>query len=78
MEKILTVEEKAVYDYAIENTLKILESRIKYYDTVIALIQDDYMVEFEIVEELELMRNVLKKLKYNQEWRDKLWVQKSF
>lgn len=72
MEKILTVEEKAVYDYAIENTLKILESRIKYYDTVIALIQDDYMVEFEIVEELELMRNVLKKLKYNQEWRDKL------
>lgn len=65
MEKILTVEEKEVYDYAIENTLKILESRIKYYDTVIALIQDDYMVEFEIVEELELMKNVLKKLKYN-------------
>ena len=69
MEKLLTVEEKAVYDYAIENTLKILESRIKYYDTVIALMQDDYMVEFEIVEELELMRNVIKKLRYNQEWR---------
>ena len=65
MEKLLTVEEKAVYDYAIENTIKILESRIKYYDTVIALMQDDYMVEFEIVEELELMRNVLKKLQYN-------------
>ena len=65
MEKILNVEEKAVYDYAIENTIKILESRIKYYDTVIALMQDDYMVEFEIVEELELMKNVLKKLKYN-------------
>lgn len=72
MEKLLNMEEKAVYDYAIENTIKILESRIKYYDTVIALIQDDYMVEFEIVEELELMRNVLKKLQYNQEWRDKL------
>lgn len=69
MEKLLTVEEKAVYDYAIENTIKILESRIKYYDTVIALMQDDYMVEFEIVEELELMRNVIQKLKYNQEWR---------
>lgn len=69
MEKLLTVEEKAVYDYAIENTIKILESRIKYYDTVIALMQDDYMVEFEIVEELELMRNVIKKLRYNQEWR---------
>ena len=69
MEKILNVEEKAVYDYAIENTIKILESRIKYYDTVIALMQDDYMVEFEIVEELELMRNVIKKLRYNQEWR---------
>ena len=65
MEKILTVEEKAVYDYAIENTLKILESRIKYYDTVIALMQDDYMVEFEIVEELELMKKVIKKLEYN-------------
>ena len=66
MEKLLNVEEKAVYDYAIENALKILESRIKYYDTVIALIQDDYMVEFEIVEELELMKNVIKKLQYNQ------------
>lgn len=69
MEKLLNVEEKAVYDYAIENALKILESRIKYYDTVIALIQDDYMVEFEIVEELELMKNVIKKLQYNQEWK---------
>ena len=69
MEKLLDVEEKAVYDYAIENALKILESRIKYYDTVIALIQDDYMVEFEIVEELELMKNVIKKLQYNQEWK---------
>lgn len=69
MEKLLNVEEKAVYDYAIENALKILESRIKYYDTVIALIQDDYMVEFEVVEELELMKNVIKKLQYNQEWR---------
>lgn len=72
MEKILTVEEKAVYDYAIENVLKILESKIKYYDCVIALMQDDYMVEFEIVEELELMRNVIKKLQYNQEWRKKI------
>lgn len=69
MEKLLTAGEKDVYDYAIENTIKILESRIKYYDTVIALMQDDYMVEFEIVEELELMRNVIKKLQYNQEWR---------
>ena len=69
MEKLLNVKEKAVYDYAIENALKILESRIKYYDTVIALIQDDYMVEFEIVEELELMKNVIKKLQYNQEWK---------
>ena len=69
MEKLLDVEEKAVYDYAIENALKILESRIKYYDTVIALIQDDYMVEFEIVEELELMKNIIKKLQYNQEWK---------
>ena len=69
MEKLLNVEEKAVYDYAIENALKILESRIKYYDTVIALIQDDYMVEFEIVEELELMKNIIKKLQYNQEWK---------
>lgn len=66
MEKLLNVEEKAVYDYAIENALKILESRIKYYDTVIALIQDDYMVEFEVVEELELMKKVIKKLQYNQ------------
>lgn len=65
MEKILTVEEKGIYDYAIENTLKILESRIKYYDTVIALMQDEYMVEFEIVEELELMKKVIKKLEYN-------------
>lgn len=73
MEKLLNVEEKAVYDYAIENIIKILESRIKYYDTVIALMQDDYMVEFEIVEELELMRNVIQKLKYNQEWRDIIW-----
>lgn len=73
MEKLLNVEEKAVYDYAIENIIKILESRIKYYDTVIALMQDDYMVEFEIVEELELMRNIIQKLKYNQEWRDIIW-----
>ena len=65
MEKLLTVEEKAVYDYAIENTIKILESRIKYYDTVIALMQDDYMLAFEVVEELELMKNVIKKLQYN-------------
>lgn len=66
MEKILNVEEKEVYDYAIENTLKILESRIKYYDCVIALMQDDYMVEFEIAEELELMKKVIKKLQFNQ------------
>lgn len=69
MKKILNMEEKAAYDYGIENTLKILESRIKYYDTMIALMQDDYMVEFEIVEELELMQNVIKKLQYNKEWR---------
>ena len=67
MEKILNMDGKIVYDYAIEQVIEILESRINYYDCLFTLVQDDCMVEFEIAEELELMKKVIRRLQYNQE-----------
>lgn len=55
--------EKFVYDHAIEDVLDIIDSRIEYYDCLIMADKVD-IVEFEIIEELEALRNMIRKLKY--------------
>lgn len=57
--------EKMMYDAGVDDVLEIIESRIEYYD---CLIQFDKagMVEFEIIEELEILKDMIKKLKYYQ------------
>ena len=55
--------EKFVYDNAIEDVLDIINSRIEYYDCLIMGDKVD-MIEFEIIEELEVLRDIIRKLKY--------------
>lgn len=55
--------EKFVYDHAIEDVLDIINSRIEYYDCLIMADNVD-MVEFEIIEELETLKDMIEKIKY--------------
>lgn len=55
--------ENFVYDDAMEDVLDIINSRIEYYDCLIMEDKVD-MVEFEIIEELEVLRDIDRKLKY--------------
>jgi hypothetical protein len=57
--------EKFFYDSGIDDVLDIIESRIDYYDCLIRFDKAE-MVEFEIIEELELLRDMIKKMKYYQ------------
>jgi hypothetical protein len=54
--------EKFIYDDAIDDVLDIIDSRIEYYD----MANKADIVEFEIIEELESLRDIIKKLKYYQ------------
>jgi hypothetical protein len=54
--------EKFIYDNAIEDVLDIIDSRINYYD----MADKADIVEFEIIEELKILRDIIKKLKYYQ------------
>lgn len=57
--------EKFFHDSGIDDVLDIIESRIDYYDCLIRFDKAE-MVEFEIIEELELLRDMIKKMKYYQ------------
>lgn len=52
-----------VYDNAINDVLEILDNRIDYYDCLIRFDKAD-IVEFEIIEELETLKDKLNDLKY--------------
>jgi hypothetical protein len=54
--------EKLFYDNAIEDVLDIIDSRIEYYDCP----DEVDIVNSEIIEELESLRDIIKKLKYYQ------------
>lgn len=54
-----------MYDSGIDDALNIIESRIEYYDCLIHFDKAD-IVEFEIIEELEILRDNIEKLKYYQ------------
>ena len=56
------------YDDAIDNVLEIIESRLDYYDCLIMADKAGEM-EWEKIEELELLRDKIKDLKYyKEEW----------
>lgn len=55
--------EKHIYDAGVDDVLEIIESRIEYYDCLIRFDKAD-IVEFEIIEELENLKNMIKKIKY--------------
>lgn len=57
--------ERIIYDDGIDDALEIIESRIEHYDCLIRFDKVD-IVELEILEELELLRNRIIKLKYYQ------------
>ena len=55
--------EKMFYDDAIDDVLEIIESRLDYYDCLIMADKAGEM-EWEKIEELELLRDKIKDLKY--------------
>lgn len=55
--------EKFLYDNGIDDALGIIESRIEYYDCLIRFDKAD-IIKFEIIEELEMITDLLNKLKY--------------
>lgn len=57
--------EKMMYDAGVDDVLEIIESRIEYYDCLILFDKAD-SVEFEIIEELEILKDMIKKIKYYQ------------
>ena len=60
--------EKFIYDDAINDVLEIIESRLDYYDCLVIADKAGEM-EWEKIEELELLRDKIKDLKYYKgEW----------
>ena len=55
--------EKFFFDDGVNSALKVIEDRIEYYDCLIRFDKADN-VEFEIIEELEMVRDMIRKLKY--------------
>ena len=55
--------EKMMFDVGVDAALKIIEDRIEYYDCLIRFDKAD-TVEFEIIEELETVKDMVRKLKY--------------
>ena len=64
-EKMIKME-KFIYDSAIDDVLEIIDSRLEYYDCLVIADQAGEM-EWEKIEELELLRDKIKDLKYYQE-----------
>lgn len=57
--------EKMMFDEGVNSALKIIENRIEYYDCLIRFDKAD-TVEFEIIEELERLKDMIQKKKYYQ------------
>lgn len=55
--------EKMVYDSGIDAALEIIEHRLDYYDCLVIADKAGEM-EWCIIEELEVIRDMIKKLKY--------------
>ena len=58
--------EKFVYDDAIDDVLEIIDSRLEYYDCLVIADKAGEM-EWEKIEELELVKDKIKELKYYKE-----------
>ena len=58
--------EKFIYDDAINDVLEIIESRLDYYDCLVIADKASEM-EWEKIEEIELLRDKIKDLKYYKE-----------
>lgn len=58
--------EKFIYDDAIDNVLEIIESRLEYYDCLVIADKAGEM-EWEKIEELEIIKDMITELKYYQE-----------
>lgn len=58
--------EKFIYDDAIDDVLEIIESRLEYYDCLVIADKAGEM-EWEKIEELELLRGMIEDLKYYKE-----------
>ena len=57
--------EKFIYDDAIDDVLEIIDSRLEYYDCLVIADKAGEM-EWEKIEELELLRDMITELKYYQ------------
>ena len=55
--------EKFIYDDAIDDVLEIIDSRLEYYDCLVIADKAGEM-EWEKIEELELVKGLIKDLKY--------------
>lgn len=55
--------EKFIYDDAIGDVLEIIDSRLEYYDCLVIADKAGEM-EWEKIEELELVKNLVNELKY--------------
>lgn len=55
--------EKFIYDTAIDDVLDIIESRLDYYDCLVIADKAGEM-EWEKIEELELVKDMIEDLKY--------------
>ena len=55
--------EKFIYDSAIDDVLDIIDSRLEYYDCLVIADKAGEM-EWEKIEELELVKGLIKDLKY--------------
>ena len=58
--------EKFIYDDAIDDVLEIIDSRLEYYDCLVIADKAGEM-EWEKIEELELVKDLIKDLKYYRE-----------
>ena len=58
--------EKFIYDSAIDDVLDIIDSRLEYYDCLVIADKAGEM-EWEKIEELELVKDKIKELKYYKE-----------
>lgn len=58
--------EKFIYDDAIDDVLEIIEERLEYYDCLVIADRAGEM-EWEKIEELELVKDLVNELKYYKE-----------
>lgn len=58
--------EKFIYDDAIDDVIEIIDSRLEYYDCLVIADKAGEM-EWEKIEELELVKELVNKLKYYKE-----------